>query len=144
MKTFYKIVKENHGKLHSLATTNRRIEYKLNQWVKPKDNSKLFIFKLKEIALEYQKQCTRNTILYECEVINPIVCPLILDSLYVENHYAAFLNFWDKAQWAEMQEDRDKGIQVLRTSLRTINSLMYYAPIGTYVADAVKLTRKLK
>ncbi|RDJ34952.1 MAG: hypothetical protein DWQ19_08955 [Crenarchaeota archaeon] len=121
---FYKVV--FHGnKLLSCGNIpkNLKIEYKLNEWVKPKKKySKLFVFK--EPTYARCHAFLPGNEVYECEVVNPIPGNCILGFKQIDNP-ALFLKFW---------KHPEKDNKHLRT---------YDAPNNTHYCDAVKLIKKV-
>ena len=125
-KKYYKVVRAAKGKLGSALSCKHSIQYKVRKWTKPKlKYSKLFVFTDLKFARDFKEHQSYRTlaeelVIYECRVKEPISINYI--STYSKD---------DEWFWQAMKDGRP-----LFTSSRV--------PIGTMVADEVKLTRKVQ
>lgn len=122
--TYYKVLKNSQSILSDLPISIR-VEYKLNEWVKPKlENSPLFVFNSLDKAKSHYTQMSADSI-YECEVKNPRRIKVIAAII---DYYAlnTVIRFWKNRK-------RKKGCKVSS----------WPAPKGTIICDEVKLTKKV-
>lgn len=118
----YKIVRTVKNKKYSLATIKQAmIEYKIKEWVYPTvANSLLFVFEELVFCEEYLAEYStfrEKTQIWECEVQDPIPAT----TMYWGIDYWAMAYYW--------KYDR---------SYKAV-----HAPLGTYLASAVKLTNRV-
>jgi len=122
--SYYKVLKHGKSVLMDLPIS-LKVEYKLNEWVKPKlENSPLFVFSsLQQAHFHYDQMCADS--IYECEVKNPRTIKIIAAIL---DYYALnnVVRFWKDRK-------RKKGCKVSS----------WPAPKGTIICDEVKLTKKV-
>ncbi|RDJ34955.1 MAG: hypothetical protein DWQ19_08970 [Crenarchaeota archaeon] len=139
---YYKVVKTVKNRHYSVNVCSgdviygiperlkyRVVEYKLNEWTRPSYDSKLFIFndlKFVEMFVDIGlKEPLGPLAFYECEVVNPTKC-------YWVSLTTSIREFW------RLCETRSASA-IVHIGLNTRK-----APMGTFTADAVKLTRKIE
>lgn len=125
MQKYYKVLAIRNKKLYSWATNwalpkGSWIRYKVNQTTWPKiTNSKLFVFDNLQKAIKevgFWNDTTKVRI-YECEVANPILCR---NNVSFAVDLCDIINFW-----------------LYSTSAYKV------VPDGTYLCDAVKITKRV-
>jgi hypothetical protein len=131
----YKVVLNSHGKLLSAIINSTTLEYdfvdpycleyKLNEWIDPKYNSKIFVFEEYIDAYGFLKNnFCKDTVgeIYKCSVVNP-------SSINVVSTFSfyRFNSFWQK-----INSKQKIGFDGILT-----------APPGTFVCDSVMLTEKV-
>lgn len=139
-KKYYKIVSRDWDRDSLVSMTYNwlnktdipTVEYLVNNWVYPKIG-KLFVFDDLEAAKKYERKFHCGSVggsyIYECEVKNPRTITRIMNL----TEKTLLLKFW--------QNYKNKK------SFRKIadqSSILWPVPQGSYVVDAVKLTKKVR
>lgn len=130
MSTYYKVVRRFNNNLYSsMAYGSYKIQYKLNEWTTPVENTGgIFVFKCLNDAIRFRGVNRNGRVIYECKVKNPR--PL---------RYRAYIclssitEFWRKY----------KCLRLKHKSTTNMSEYTYKTPEGTYLASAIKLTKEL-
>ncbi len=111
------------------------VVYKLNQWINPLPNTKLFAFDSLKNAKAFLKKYAKSFIntkeafeIYECEVENSSKIETIA---LVEYSFDAF---WDRVQ---------KKQRLVESYTFAAPDYTFAAPEGSFVCDSIKLTKKV-
>ncbi|RDJ34957.1 MAG: hypothetical protein DWQ19_08980 [Crenarchaeota archaeon] len=150
---YYKIVVEIDGKLLSASAAwippslweNRIVEYKINNWTKPKIRSKLFAFEDATRAKVFARESYPNDLkitpqLYECKLQNPLKT-IVAGYMPHFHNSDPVKSFWE----SELGMKLFSGIELVGNDFYTSSTITCLpAPIGTLVADAIKLKKKVE
>ena len=132
MRKYYKVVTPD---LKSCIVASIEVQYNLNTKVKPKNNSKLFVFD--NLLQAKQFRANYGGHIYSCYVTNPTK-PVI----YTPNLYTCNSKFWSVYRKAKKQKrNANKVIYNYYSKLR-----VYYNrwPLGTIWVDSVTLLEEVK
>jgi len=131
---FYKVVTIYRNKLVSSVVFDIEdlcIEYKVGEWTEPKGNTKIFIIKGLKNARKFRTHVGGGRFykIYKCEAINPVQ---IFNAVKTKHLYDPSSKYLFEEYW----NDKD---------YKKVHTLLYsQPPVGSYVADKIKLIKEVK
>lgn len=133
---YYKVVREDNGKLFSVVISGAfQIEYQPNIWINKKPSTGgIFIFNSLDEAKRFARSFTSKVYVYECLVRNPR--PLKYRA-YHSSSYGIISDFWKIVD--AFRQKRQK----IDWNIVAKNSGYYSCPSGTYIANSIKLIKRV-
>lgn len=133
---YYKVVccedcKEN---VYKSAAWFAQTEYKIGEWVYSPNNTGLFVFKELSHAQKFLAEFDSDikTAIFSCMVKNPREMQFVAYSDTIKM-------FWDV-----INDARKKRINIKNSLEKFEYNICQKSPYGTYIANAVKLIKKVK